>query len=143
VSSADVEAVARSYFDELTNKRNLAYVDQLFDSNIKFYDPAILPDGKAEGLAEVKQFFGIFFKAFPDLHFAINDLLIDGDRAAIRFTWTGTFKKKLLGIRVAEHHVSVPGIDIFHIANGKITEVRVAFDRLELMQQLGGITNPL
>jgi predicted ester cyclase len=38
--------------------------------------------------------------------------------------------------------VSVPGIDIFHIEDGKIAEVRVAFDRGHLIEQLGGIHHP-
>ena len=47
------------------------------------------------------------------------------------------------GFVAFERHVTVPGIDIFHISNGKIVEVRVAFDRLELIEQLGGISHPL
>jgi predicted ester cyclase len=81
--------------------------------------------------------------AFPDVNFGIDDLFAEGDRVAIRFTWTGTHKATFLGITFTEHHVTVPGIDIFHIAGGKIVEVRVAFDRLELIEQLGGITHPL
>ena len=34
----------------------------------------------------------------------------------------------------------MPGIDIFHIVDGKIAEVRVAFDRLDFLEQLGNIS---
>lgn len=140
--TTDVKSVAMSYFDELTNKRNVDFADLLFSSDIVFYDPARVPTGKAEGLAEVKQFFTIFFKVFPDLHFEINDFFAEGEKVAIRFTWTGTYRKRFLGVIWKKRHVSVPGIDIFHIRNGKIAEVRVAFDRFTLIEQLGGIENP-
>ena len=90
----------------------------------------------------MKQFFSIFFKVFPDVHFEINDFFAEGNKVAIRFTWTGTHKTEFLGIELKERHVAVPGIDIFHIRDGRIAEVRVAFDRGNLIQQLGGIHHP-
>jgi steroid delta-isomerase-like uncharacterized protein len=142
MSLEDVKAVARSYFEQLTNKQNVAAVDDLFTTDIAFYDPAIVPDGEAHGREEVKQFFSVFFAVFPDVHFTIDDFFAEGDSAAIRFTWTGTHRTELLGVPLKERHVSVPGIDIFHIRDGRIAEVRVAFDRGHLLQQLGGIHHP-
>jgi steroid delta-isomerase-like uncharacterized protein len=142
MSLDEVKAVARSYFEELTNKQDVGFADQLFTRDIAFYDPAIVPDGEAHGHAEVKQFFSVFFKVFPDVHFEIDDFLAEGDRAAIRFTWTGTHRTEFLGVELKERHVSVPGIDIFRIEDGRIAEVRVAFDRSHLLQQLGGIPHP-
>jgi steroid delta-isomerase-like uncharacterized protein len=143
MSGDDVKAVARSYFDELTNRRDVDAVDRLFTEDIAFHDPAIVPDGEARGLAEVRRFFSVFFAAFPDVHFAVDDLLAEDDRVAVRFTWTGTHRAEFLGLHLTDKHVSVPGIDIFHIRDGRIAEVRVAFDRLWLVQQLGGIRHPL
>ncbi len=143
MTPTDTTAIARSYFEELINQHNLAFADQLFDPAVAFYDPAIVPGGAAMGLAAVKRFFTTFFTAFPDVHFAIDDFFAAGDRVAIRFTWTGTHRAAFLGIPISTRHVSVPGIDIFHLAGGKIAEVRVAFDRLELIEQLGGISRPL
>jgi steroid delta-isomerase-like uncharacterized protein len=138
----EVRAVARSYFEQLTNKQDVDFADQLFTPDIAFHDPAIVPDGEAHGLAEVKQFFSVFFRVFPDVHFAIDDFFVEGDKAAIRFTWTGTHHPDFLGVELKARHVSVPGIDIFHLVDGRIAEVRVAFDRGHLLQQLGGIRHP-
>ncbi|WP_028661082.1 ester cyclase [Nocardioides insulae] len=138
----ETRAVARSYFDELTNKQDVDYADRLFTQDIAFHDPAIVPDGVAHGVKEVKGFFSVFFKVFPDVHFHIDDFLAEDDKAAIRFTWTGTHRTEFLGIELKERRVAVPGIDIFHIRDGRIAEVRVAFDRGHLLQQLGGINHP-
>jgi len=137
------EDIALSYFEELTNKHDLSAIERIFDPALQFYDPAIVPGGQANGYEATRAFFSAFFKAFPDVNFTINDLFTQDDRAAIRFNWTATHRFKFLGIDVTDRHVSVPGIDIFHIAGGRIVEVRVAFDRLELIEQLGGISHPL
>jgi steroid delta-isomerase-like uncharacterized protein len=135
--------VARSYFERLTNQHDLDFIPTLFDPNIQFYDPAIIPGGHESGHEGVRKFFTLFFKVFPDVNFTIEDLFVEDDRAAIRFTWTGTHRARFLGIEITERHVKVPGIDIFHVTGGRIAEVRVAFDRLELFEQLGGIAHPL
>lgn len=137
------EEIARSYFDVLTNRHDLSAIEGIFDPGIQFFDPAIVPGGQAIGIDAVRAFFSTFFTAFPDVNFTINDIFTQDDRAAIRFTWTGTHRFMFLGVDVSNRSVSVPGIDIFHIVGGKIAEVRVAFDRLELLEQLGGISHPL
>lgn len=139
----DTGAVARSYFERLVNRHDLGFIPDLFDPAVAFYDPAIVPGGQAHGHPGVRGFFSMFFEWFPDVHFTIEDLFTEGDRAAIRFTWTGTHRAKIWDVEVTRRHVTVPGIDIFHVANGKIAEVRVAFDRLQLIEQLVGITPPL
>jgi steroid delta-isomerase-like uncharacterized protein len=143
VHPTDARTVAQSYFDRLTNMHDVSFVEQLFTGDIAFHDPAILPNGQANGHDEVKRFFSTFFKAFPDVHFTIEDMLAENDRVAVRFTWTGTHQASFLGVYLTKRHVSVPGIDIFHIVDDKISEVRVAFDRLQLIEQLSGITRPL
>ncbi|HEY3082301.1 MAG TPA: ester cyclase [Chloroflexota bacterium] len=143
MEATDVKRVARSYFEELINKHNLGFIETLFDPAIEFHDPAIVPSGLTTGLGGVRGFFTFFFSVFPDVNFTIEELFAEDDRVAIRFNWTGTHRATFLGIPITERHVSVPGIDTFRIVNGKIAEVRVAFDRLMLIEQLGGISPPL
>jgi len=140
---ADTEAIARSYFEKLINVHDLDYIPTLFDPNIQFHDPAIIPGGQVSGHDGVRGFFSSFFRAFPDVQFQIDDLFTQEQKAAIRFTWTATHRFKFLDIDVTDRHVSVPGIDIFHVTDGRISEVRVAFDRAELVEQLIGIRHPL
>ena len=140
---ADTKAIATSYFEKLINVHDLGYIPTLFTPDVQFYDPAMIPSGHASGHDGVHGFFTSFFRAFPDVHFGIDDLFAEGDKAAIRFTWTGTHKFKFLDIDVTDRYVSVPGIDIFHLSGGQISEVRVAFDRAVLVEQLAGIKHPL
>src|SRR5262249_21347243 len=139
---AGTEAVARSYFEKLIDVHDLGYIPTLFDPDIQFYDPAIIPGGHTSGHDGVHAFFARFFKAFPDVRFTIEDLFTQDDRAAIRFTWRATHKFTFLDIEVTERHVTVPGIDIFHMTGGRIAEVRVAFDRAQLAAQLARVPHP-
>jgi len=139
----DTREIARSYFERLINRHDLGFIPTLFDPAISFHDPAIIPGGQVSGHDGVHRFFTTFFQVFPDVHFNIDDLFVEGEKAAIRFTWTGTHRARFLGIDITERHVTVPGIDIFHVSGGRIAEVQVAFDRLELIEQLGGIKHPI
>ncbi len=135
MSTEECKALAQSYLEKLINAHNLAAVDELFDPNIDFHDPGV-PGGTAHGLKAVSLFFATFFAAFPDVHFTIEELLAEGNKVSARFTWRGTHRDKFLGIVPTHKVVTVPGTDIFHIANGKIVEVHVCADSLLFVKQM-------
>jgi predicted ester cyclase len=59
--------------------------------------------------------------AFPDIHFTVADLVAEGNRVAARWTLTGTQTGELRGRASTGQRVSVPGITVFHVVNGKIS----------------------
>ena len=44
-----------------------------------------------------------------------------------------------MGIPATKKSITVGGIAIFHVVNGKVAEVREQFDQMGMMQQLGVI----
>ena len=93
-----------------------------------------MPDGEAHGHEEVKRFFTIFFKVFPDVHFEIDDFFAEGDKVAIQVHLERDAQDRVPGaLALKERHVAVENI---HIRDGKIAEVRVAFDRGNLIEQV-------
>ncbi|HEY2038466.1 MAG TPA: ester cyclase, partial [Edaphobacter sp.] len=60
-----------------------------------------------------------------------------GDKVVTRFTWTGTQEGVFLGIPATGRGVSVKGVVIDRIANGRMTDSRILMDTMGLMQQLG------
>jgi steroid delta-isomerase-like uncharacterized protein len=87
-----------------------------------------------------KQFFAAFWSAFPDLRHNIGDMVAEGeDKVAVRFNLTGTHKGEFQGIPPTGKEVSFDGTDFITILNGKITEMRVNVDMMELIQQIGAI----
>jgi predicted ester cyclase len=80
--------------------------------------------------------------AFPDLHWTIEEQIAEADKVLTRFTWAGIHKAEFLGVLATRHQVSVLGMVIDRLENGKIKETRILMDALGLMQQLGVLPPP-
>lgn len=85
--------------------------------------------------------FGIL-EAFPDATLTPEDLLAEGDRVAARWTFTGTHEGELQGIDPTGETVAFSVMGIFEVEDGKISEVWLEFDQLDLMEQLGVVDAP-
>ena len=79
------------------------------------------------------------FSAFPDARLTIDDLVIEGNKAAIRYTLTATHKGVFGGVKASNRKVRGWGIQIHRFAGGKIAEMWNRYDTLDLMRQLGAV----
>ncbi len=86
-----------------------------------------------------KQFFAVFWSAFPDINAKIEEMVAEGDKVAIRVINTGTHKGEFQGIPPTSKKVSFGGRDFLTLKDGKIVEQRASVDMMELMQQIGAI----
>ena len=86
----------------------------------------------------VKQFFTMYIAAFPDLHFAVDDILPSGDKVVARVTVTGTNAGEFMGMPATGKSVSVQLIDIIGFGDdGLAHEHWGVVDAMAMMQQLG------
>jgi predicted ester cyclase len=76
------------------------------------------------------------------VHFTIDDMVVEGDKAAMRYTMTGTHKGEFTGIPPTNRKLTMWGINIARIAGGKIVEAWERMDTLGFMQQLGVVPTP-
>ena len=72
-----------------------------------------------------------------DWRMTIDELIGEGDRIMVRWTFHGTHQGELSGLPPTHKPVTYSGINIFRIADGKIAEIWDIYDRLWLWQQLG------
>src|SRR5215472_12207990 len=93
---------------------------ELVSPDVTFHPPNDVP-GQA-GLDRHKAFLNWHHSAFPDQRFAIVDLVAADDRAACRWTLTGTHHGPFLGVEATGRHVEVSGIDFIHMSGDRITE---------------------
>lgn len=77
--------------------------------------------------------------AFPDIRYTIEDVVEEGDRVAIRWTWTGTHEGPFRGFPPTRRKVSTQGLAVFQLTDGKIVRSWVETDRLGFLQQIGGL----
>jgi len=117
----------------------MAVVDETCASNIVFHDPS---GRDIRGLQGFKQSLSELFEAFPDIHITIDDLIIEADKAVIRYTMAGTHKGPRMGIPATNKKVTLSVIVIDRVAGCKFVECWQMFDTLGFMQQLGVIPTP-
>ena len=75
--------------------------------------------------------------AFEHLNVTVDDMVAEGDRVAARFTARGIHKGVFMGLPATGKSITMTGIEIFRIENGKIAELWGEANLLGLMQQLG------
>jgi steroid delta-isomerase-like uncharacterized protein len=133
-------ALARRSFDEIWNNGNLDAADELYSPDYVNHDPVSpeVPPGP-EG---VKQLAKMYRRAFPDLRFAIEEMLTAGDRVITRWTGEGTHRGALRGLPASGRQARVTGISIHRIAGGRIVETWANWDTLGMMEQLGAAHVP-
>jgi steroid delta-isomerase-like uncharacterized protein len=106
-------------FVEAYNKQNLDLADDLVAPD--YVDPDY---PQLQGLAALKQMMNMFFKAFPDFHETIEDIIAEGDKVWLLLTYTGTHKGEWLGLAPTGKKIKCRAIDLYRIVNGKIVEGR-------------------
>jgi steroid delta-isomerase-like uncharacterized protein len=135
--AAQTAELSRRIFEDVWNRKNLNAIDDLMSVDYVHHD-ANTP--VANGIDGYKQFVNHYISAFPDAHFTIHDAFTEGQNEVTRWTVAGTHEGELAGIPPTGRRISVTGISIARIANGKITESWNNWDALGLMQQLGVVS---
>ncbi|GAA4861992.1 ester cyclase [Saccharopolyspora rosea] len=75
--------------------------------------------------------------AFPDLRTSIDDMLVDGDRVAVRWHSLGTHTGEFLGVPPTGRPVRVSGATFSRFDGDRIVEEWVTWDPRQLLSALG------
>jgi len=124
----------RMFYDDIMNKKKLDVLNDYIDAGFVEHEtaPGFTPDRDG-----TKKFFTMWFAAFPDLKVTVNQILAEGDLVATAVTFTGTQKGEFMGAPASGKVMTITGLDIVRIKDGKATEHWGASDHLTMMQQLG------
>jgi steroid delta-isomerase-like uncharacterized protein len=128
-------ALVHRFVDEFWSRGNLSVVDELMTRDAVIHEPVA---GTPEDLKPVAT---MIRSAFPDWHSTVEEIVVEGDRVAERWTGRGTHQGEFQGIPPTGKRVAVPGVVFYRISDGKIAEFRGQFDRMSLMEQLGAVPN--
>ena len=90
---------------------------------------------------DLKAWFSSLFRAFPDFEMVVADMVAYGNKAAVRWTATGTFtgEGKFEGLTATGASVELEGLDLLTIEDGKIVENRAYTNATEMARQLGAM----
>src|SRR5918995_4998612 len=125
-SVADTRTVVRSYFEALGRADRNAQTDWHADDMSGRIYGVIGPAGKAE----MRSFFHELFDAFPDFKLEILDLVVEDDRAAVRWHATGSFNgsRGFQGLAPTGKQADIEGCDMVWVQDGKIARVEGYYD---------------
>ena len=137
MSTATHKAIVRRYIEQVLNEQRHDLVEEFLAENIELHGSGLPP-----GLEVVKQWFATFATAFPDGYTTIEDMVAEDDRVVARTTFNGTHKSEMQDIPATGKTVSMPGIAIFRLDNGKIAEGWLVNDNLSMTWQLDIVQTP-
>lgn len=75
--------------------------------------------------------------AFPDLHLNIGDIVFQGDRLVISWTLLGTHRGECAGVAPTGKLLSLAGMSMLRLIDGRAVEERTVRDDLGFLRQLG------
>lgn len=104
---------------EAINQNNLDALEEVVAQDITDHDAN---PGQAPGFEGVKQIFSSMHSAFPDFHMSVEDMIAEGEKVVARLTVSGTHQGEFMDIAPTGNQVTVTGIDILRVAEGKIVE---------------------
>jgi steroid delta-isomerase-like uncharacterized protein len=118
---------------EYCNEHDLDGMASFYTSTIKVNDLPMDP-------AAVSAQFEPLFSAFPDWHWEIRNLVVDGDHIAVHFTVTGTHRAAFQGIEATGRRVTSSEFTFYRLEDGKFAEVWDLADMDAVMRQIGRVT---
>jgi steroid delta-isomerase-like uncharacterized protein len=142
VSAKDLKVLGRRFINEFNKGKAaaLAVMDEFYAANV------VVHSGNGDvvrGLEDYKESTSELFSAFPDVHWTIDDEIVEGNKKATRYTMTGTHKREFMGVPATNKKVKASMIYISRRnAAGKVVEEWEMYDTLDFMQQLGVVPTP-
>jgi steroid delta-isomerase-like uncharacterized protein len=131
--------LSRRWLEGIWGKGNLATVDELAGAGFVWHWAPVGVAGDREGY---KQFVRMNFAAVSDVSSVTEDIVAEGDKVASRWTWRATHKGEFMGVPPTGKQMTLTGMCINRIVDGKIVEEWGEMDMLGVMQQLGAAPPP-
>jgi steroid delta-isomerase-like uncharacterized protein len=130
----------QKFYEQVMNAHNPAMADSFCVDEFVDHNPDRGHSGK--GIADLKAELSDFFASFPDVKFTPNFLTAEGDTVTVHMTIEGTNSGPMGGMPATNKPVSIEGIDIIVLKDGKATDRWGYFDMMKFMTQLGMMPEP-
>jgi predicted ester cyclase len=128
-----IKQLIEEYYDVIWNEKKLSEANKFLHSTITFRGSLGM---RVEGINGFCDYAKMLFGAFPNLYHVIEDVVIEGDKAAVRVVYTGTHTGKLFGFEPTGNRIRYSGASFFKFENDKIIDIWVLGDLNALYGQL-------
>lgn len=93
--------------------------------------------GQFSGVPAFKRYVAHYLHAFPDLRFAVEEWLAQGEKVMIRYSFTGTHERAFMGVAATGRWIRAEGVAIYRIVDGKLIELWDFLDLFGIAEQFG------
>ena len=111
---------------------DLRVVEEIFSPDIKFVDPNL-----PAGIEGIKAIVLKNNQTFTDWHFTLHELMAVENKVIARWTGSGIHANSFMDESPTGQRVSLNGISIYEIVDGRIISDWVIPDNLQFLIQLG------
>jgi predicted ester cyclase len=132
-SGPSPEQVARRAIEQVRNEGKFDGAPILAPQTTLHYRGRATTMTPEEALAIVRSWRA----GFPDFHFRIEDVIVQGNTVAMRVPFTGTHQGRFWGLEPTGKKIDVTETLIFRIEDGLIAEMWEDFDEYGMRLQLG------
>lgn len=118
--NANKKLVTR-YFDEVINTQKLNRMGEFFSRDYIWHQMNGIDVRSSQDSSHVSM-LRFLYTAIPDIHYTIDNAIVEGDMVAVNSTGTGTAKSEMFGLPAAQKKVRFKQMFFFRLVNNKITE---------------------
>ena len=126
--------IVRRYIEQVVNTGNL---DALHEFVAQDYIDHNAPSGSSQGIEEAKRHLEAVHHVYGDFHVAIEDQIAEGDTVVTRVSATAIHQNEWSGLRPSGRRITLTGIHIDKVIDGKIVEHWAEADLLSALIQMG------
>lgn len=131
----DNKVLVRLAIEEIFNEHNITAVDKYIKEDL-IQNNTCFPEGREAR----KQYFGMLFDAFPDLHASIDKMVAEDDPVSVFLSWNSTHMGEFQGMPATNNPITMKTAHIFRIEDGIVAEQWEIFDTLDLLAKTGVIS---
>ena len=119
---------------------NRELVEEVLDPGFRSHD---WPRDSRTGVDGFYDFYGPVLATYPDTRYTVNDLIAEGDKVTVYWTLVGTQQGEFMGMPPTNKEISMDGIAIYRVDNGKLMERWVVYDLYSMVEQVkAGAVDP-
>lgn len=132
-----MKKLIEEYYQKMDSvKGDYSQMKEIFNDGMTFHFPGIPTPMSVDEFQGPAQ--GIY-AGFPDFTHTIEDIIIEGNKAACRVNITGTHNGEFQGIPATNKSIAIGAITIFRIENNRLSEHWISVDLLGIMAQIGAL----
>jgi steroid delta-isomerase-like uncharacterized protein len=135
--STEKNKLVMNRFVEFINTADEKLAQELISVNAKFYVPG-RPE-PMQGPAGYLAIIGMMRSGFPDIQWALEETIAEGDKVAARFMMRGTHRGSFFGVPPTGKSIAVQAMNFYRLSDGQFMEEYGMPDRMELLQQIGAL----